>query len=238
MTTKEKLIVALDFPEISAAKNLVEQLGSEVIFYKIGLEMLMSGDYFELVKFLKSKGKKIFADLKFHDISETVARAVANIAQYEVDLLTIHAGSRDIMRRAAESKGKVRVIAIVALTNLDQKDLIEMGSDPKISLEELVIKRTAIALESGLDGVVSSALEAKILRQNFGKDFLIVTPGIRLTALSGDDQKRVTDVKTALTNGSSYLVVGRPITRDVNPRAAAQQFNQLIHEAFTTSFAS
>jgi orotidine-5'-phosphate decarboxylase len=238
MMTKEKLIVALDFPEISAAKNLVEQLGSEVVFYKIGLEMLMSGDYFELVKFLKSKGKKIFADLKFHDISETVARAVANIAQYEVDLLTIHAGSRDIMRRAAESKGKVRVIAIAALTNLDQKDLIEMGSDPKISLEELVIKRTAIALESGLDGVVSSALEAKILRQNFGKDFLIVTPGIRLTALSGDDQKRVTDVKTALTNGSSYLVVGRPITRDVNPRAAAQQFNQLIHEAFTTSFAS
>ncbi len=238
MSAQEKLIVALDFPDLDLAKKLIEELSDEVIFYKIGLELLMSGDYFELVKFLKARGKKIFADLKFHDISETVARAVANIAQYEVDLLTIHAGSRDIMRRAAESKGKVRVIAIAALTNLDQKDLIEMGSDPKISLEELVIKRTAIALESGLDGVVSSALEAKTLRQNFGKDFLIVTPGIRLTTLAGDDQKRVTDVKTALTNGSSYLVVGRPITRDANPRAAAQKFNQLIHEALPTSFAS
>ena len=235
---KEKLIVALDIPEISAAKKLVDEIGDEAVFYKIGLELMMSGDYFELVKWLKHKGKKVFADLKLYDISETVARAVKNLAQYEIDLLTIHTASREIMEKAAQNKGKMQIVGVTVLTNLDQNDLHEMGFDPKISLENLVIKKTELALKSGLDGIVASALEAKNLRQNFGKDFLIVSPGIRLEALANDDQKRIADVKTALINGSSHLVVGRPITRESNPKAAANKFNQLINETLKNSFSS
>ncbi len=229
MNPQEKLIIALDVPDISAAKKLVEAIGDEAIFYKVGLELMMGGDYFELIKWLKNRGKKIFADLKLYDISETVGRAVKNLAQYEIDLLTIHTASRSIMAQAAENKGKMQVIGVTVLTNLDEKDLSEMGFDPNISLENLVLKKTELALNSGLDGIVASALEATNLRQKFGQDFLIVSPGIRLEAIANDDQKRVADVKTALKNGSSHLVVGRPITRDANPKAAAQRFNQLIN---------
>jgi orotidine-5'-phosphate decarboxylase len=225
---KTSLIVALDVPDIGVAKSLVEQIGDEVGFYKVGLELMMSGDYFPLVKWLKNKNKKIFADLKLYDISETVGRAVKNLAQYEIDLLTIHTASRDIMSQAAQNKGKMQIVGVTVLTNLDQKDLNEMGFDSQISLPDLVLKKTKMALDCGLDGVVASALEAKKLRENFGKSFLIVTPGIRLESIASDDQKRVADVKTALENGSSYLVVGRPITRDSNPKSAAEQFNQMI----------
>jgi orotidine-5'-phosphate decarboxylase len=228
MTAQEKLIIALDVANIDEAKKLVDEIGDDAIFYKIGLELMMSGSYFEMVKWLKNKGKKVFADLKLYDISETVARSVKNLAQYEIDLLTIHTASRQIMQQAAENKGKMQIVGVTVLTNLDQSDLSEMGFDPNISLENLVLKKTQMALDSGLNGIVASALEAKNLRQKFGNDFLIVSPGIRLEAVANDDQKRVADVNTALTNGSSHLVVGRPITRDVNPKAAAQKFNQLI----------
>jgi orotidine-5'-phosphate decarboxylase len=224
----EKLIVALDVPDIEAAKKMVEGLGDEIVFYKIGLELMMGGQYFELVKWLKNKDKKVFADLKLYDISQTVARAVKNLAQYEIDLLTIHTASHQIMQQASENKGKMQIIGVTVLTNLDSKDLNEMGFDPNISLENLVLKKTQMALNAGLNGVVASALEAKLLRQKFGSDFLIVSPGIRLQEITNDDQKRVADVKTALTNGSSHLVVGRPITRDANPKNVAQKFNQLI----------
>jgi len=225
---KDRLIVALDAPDIDSAKKIVDQIGNEVNFYKIGLELMMSGDYFKMIEWLKNKNKKVFCDLKLYDISETVARAVKNLAQYDVDLLTIHAASFDIMRRAAENKAKVQVVAVTVLTNLDGNDLVAMGFDRNISLEELVLKKAKLALDSGLDGVVASALEAKNLRQNFGEDFLIVSPGIRLEAVASDDQKRVADVKTAINNGSSYLVVGRPITRDVNPALMARKFINLL----------
>ncbi|NBV06530.1 MAG: orotidine-5'-phosphate decarboxylase [Proteobacteria bacterium] len=223
-----RLIIALDVPDFEAAKKLVNEIGDAANFYKIGLELMMSGSYFELIKWLKNKGKKVFADLKLYDISETIARAVANLAQYEIDLLTIHIASKSIMEQASQSKGKMHVIGVTVLTNLDKKDLDEMGFDPDISLENLVLKKAELALKSGLDGVVASALEAQNLRQKFGQDFLIVSPGIRLEALNNDDQKRVADVKTALINGSSHLVVGRPITRNPNPQEAARKFNQLI----------
>jgi len=228
MNSKEKLIVALDVPDFLAAKNLVEKIGDEAVFYKIGLELMMGGQYFELIKGLKNKNKKVFADLKLYDISETVARAVKNLAQYDIDLLTIHTASREIMQRAAENKGKMKVVGVTVLTNLDQKDLGEMGFDQNISLENLVLKKAKMAVDSGLDGVVSSALEAQNLRHSLGNNFSIVSPGIRLKAVTNDDQKRVADVETALKNGSSYLVVGRPITREENPALAAKEFNQLI----------
>jgi orotidine-5'-phosphate decarboxylase len=230
MSIKEKLIIALDVADISAAKKLVEEIGDDGIFYKIGLELMMSGEYFELIKWLKNRGKKIFADLKLYDISQTVARSVKNLAQHEIDLLTIHTASHEIMSAAAQNKGKMQVIGVTVLTNLDALDLVEMGFDPKISLENLVLKKAEMALNSGLDGIVASALEAPNLRQNLGDNFLIVSPGIRLEAIADDDQKRVADVKTALKNGVSHLVVGRPITRNNNPRSAAQKFHQLILE--------
>ena len=222
------LIIALDVPDFSSAKKLVDEIGDEGNFYKIGLELMMGGSYFELISWLKNKNKKVFADLKLYDISETIGRAVANLAQYEIDLLTIHTASKSIMSQASLNKGKMQVVGVTVLTNLDQKDLGEMGFDPQISLEDLVEKKTALALNCGLDGIVASALEAKNLRQNFGTNFLIVTPGIRLEAIANDDQKRVADVKTALTNGASHLVVGRPITRDANPKIAAKKFNEAL----------
>jgi orotidine-5'-phosphate decarboxylase len=224
----EKLIVALDFPNIDEAKNLVNELGDEVVFYKIGLELMMSGHYFEMIKWLKSKDKKVFADLKLYDIAETVGRAVKNLANYDIDLLTIHASSKGIMQRAAENKGNMKIIGVTVLTNLDENDLFEMGFDRNVSLQDLVIKKTDLALNSGLDGVVASALETKLLRRNFGNDFDIITPGIRLERIANDDQKRVASVEEALNYGANYLVVGRPITRSENPKEAANKFNNLL----------
>lgn len=238
--SSEKLIVALDVPTFDEAKSLVNQLGNEVGFYKIGLELMMSGQYFEIIKFLKENNKKVFCDLKFHDIPTTVARAVENIAKYDVDLLTIHAISEDICQAVKEAKKKchnLKVVGVTVLTtyddNLFNKTLASSGYE-KNTIENLVLGRAAIALENGLDGVVASAMEAKKLREKFGQkfgDFVIVTPGIRLdNSIENDDQKRAVDVKTALENGSSYLVVGRPITRAENPLAAAQKFNELIEK--------
>lgn len=227
---KERLIVALDASDFESAKRLVEEISDEVVFYKIGLEMMMSGSYFKTIEWLKNNNKKVFADLKLYDISETVARAVANLAKYEIDLLTIHTASDDIMKRAAENKGKMQVIGVTVLTNLDNTDLTNMGFDPRVTLEDLVLKKTKMAINSGLDGVVASALEAENLRQELGNDFLIVTPGIRLEKIISDDQKRVADVKTAIQKGSSYLVVGRPITRSKDPKNEARIFTQMIQE--------
>lgn len=232
---QEKLIVALDVPEITDAVALVNQLSDEVTFYKIGLELMMSGRYFELIEILKKKNKKIFCDLKFHDIPTTVARAVENLVKHEVDLLTIHAISSDITAAAVAKKGKMKIVGVTVLTTYD-KEIFDRTNDISgfsrgNTIERLALGRTKIALENGLDGVVSSAFEAKKLRENFGKkfgDFLIVTPGIRLAGDGKNDQKRVADVETALACGSSHLVVGRPITRAQDPRQAAQKFNQLI----------
>jgi orotidine-5'-phosphate decarboxylase len=226
--SKDRLIIALDVADFKSAKNLVEEIGEEGVFYKIGLELMMSGDYFKLIEWLKNKNKKVFADLKLYDISETIARAVKNLSQYQIDLLTIHASSRKIMQQAAENKGKMQLVAVTVLTNLDQNDLTEMGFDAELSLAELVVKKAQLAIDCGIDGVVSSSLETKLLREKLGDDFIIITPGIRLEKIINDDQKRTSDVKSAIEQGSSYLVVGRPITRDKNPKNMAAKFNQMI----------
>ena len=234
ISNRDRLIVALDFPDIHSAKNLVEVLGDEVVFYKIGLELLMSGDYFKMIDWLAKKNKKVFADLKLYDISATVSKAVKNLSSYpNIHFLTIHSASKDIMQQACENKGKINILAVTVLTNLDQKDLNQMGFDPQISLETLVIKKAKLAAESGVDGVVASGLEAKIIRQTLGKDLTIVAPGIRLEnvdQINSDDQKRVVDVKTAFLNGVSYIVVGRPINSSSNPLLAAQNFQKEISD--------
>lgn len=224
----ERLIVALDTATIDLAMKLVEEIGDEVSFYKVGLELMMSNDYFQLISWLKDRNKKVFADLKIYDIPETVGKVVHSLSLREIDFLTIHTASHDIMSRAAENKGKMKLLGVTVLTSIDQNDLNNMGFDPEISLSELVIKKTKSALNAGFDGVISSAMEAKTLRENIGNNFDIVTPGIRLEAIPRDDQKRVTDAKTAMQNGSSYLVVGRPITQDQNPKMAARRFHQMM----------
>ena len=231
----EKLILALDIPDFDSANKLINDLGNEVQFYKIGLELMASGDYFRIIDFLKNNNKKVFADLKLYDISQTIARAVKNLAKFEIDLLTIHSASRDIMLRASENKGSMKIVAVTILTNLNQKDLEEMGFDQEKSLENLVLQKAQMALECKLDGVVASAQEAQNLRNNLGQNFLIVTPGIRLEKIPNDDQKRVADVKTALANGASHLVVGRPITQSENPALTAQKFIKLINEFASNS---
>jgi orotidine-5'-phosphate decarboxylase len=229
----QRLIVALDVANIGAAKRLISQLGDSVHFYKIGLELCMSEDYFELIKFLGEKNKKIFADLKLYDIAATVGKAVKNLSKYNVHFLTIHTASRDIMRAAYENKGRMKILAVTVLTNLDHNDLMEMGYANMVNLEELVIKKAKLAAECKIDGVVASGFEAKKIKELNKKDFLIVTPGIRLEALENDDQKRVVDVKTAFNNGADYIVVGRPITSSNTPKAVAEKIQQQINEIFS-----
>ncbi len=220
---KDNLIVALDFPDFESAKDMVERVGDHVDFYKIGLEMMASGDYFKMIDYLKNNNKRIFADLKLYDIPKTIARTVQNLAQYDVDLLTIHAASKEIMLQAAQNKGNINLLAVTVLTCLDQGDLNDMGFDGNLSLQDQVLKKAKLAIDCGIDGVVASANEAKHLRSNITDQFLIVTPGIRI-AKTEDDQKRTQTPQAAIAAGASHLVVGRPITRSSDPAQSAQDF--------------
>lgn len=232
----DKLIVAIDVENFFEAKKLIEILEDEVDFFKVGLELMASGDYFKIIDFLSKKNKKIFADLKVFDISQTIAKTVKNLSQYPIDFLTMHCASFDIMQKASENKGKIKILGVTVLTNLDDNDLEQMGYDKNLKLQDLVLKKAELALKSGLDGVVASAHEAQFLRQKINDNFIIVTPGIRLENVKNDDQKRVSDVKSALGYGVNYLVVGRPITLSDNPQLMAKKFNNLIHEFSTNNF--
>lgn len=231
----EKLIIALDIANSRLAKKIIDELPDEIVFYKLGLELMMSGEYFEVVKYLKSHNKKVFADLKLYDISQTMIRAVENLKQHQVDMVTIHCANDEIMRSVARIKGQMKIIGVTVLTNLDHRDLIEMGFDHKQSLEQIVENKTRMALEAGLDGVVASVNETALLRKSFGDDFLIITPGIRLSGVIGDDQKRTASVFQAIKAKASHLVVGRPILHQENIKASAQQFINAINEATTNS---
>ncbi len=232
-----KLVVALDFPNTDLALNLVDKLGSAVDFYKIGLELMMTGNYFTLLSALEKRQKKIFADLKLYDIPQTVGKAVANLTSYNIELLTIHTANTEMMLSANENKKHLKIIAVTVLTSLNEQNLLEMGFDANISLPNLVCQKTKLALQCGLDGVVASALEAKILRTNFGNNFAIITPGIRPSNSEDNqkitDQKRVATVELAIKNGSSHLVVGRPITASANPVLAVENINKIIYETPT-----
>lgn len=225
---KIELVIALDVAEIETAKRLVADFGAAADFYKIGLGSIGQKGCFEFIAELKRAHKKVFCDLKFHDIPKTVGRAVESFAKLGIDLLTVHTADRAMMRAAAQNKGDTKIVGVTVLTSLDQQDLKDIGFDPKISLEDLVLKKAELALASGLDGVVASAFEAKLLRAKLGNDFLIVTPGIRIEEDKKDDQKRAADVKTAIKNGSSHLVVGRPIIESTDPIAILTKIKQLM----------
>lgn len=217
---RERLIFAMDVAEPQAARQLVETLGESVGFYKIGLELFMSGGYFELLDWLAARDKKIFVDLKFFDVPATVAAAVRQLRSRGVTFATVH-GNQSIMEAAAAAKGDVKVLAVTVLTSLDRGDLEDLGFT--CDVEKLVLSRARRALEAGCDGVVSSGLEAKMLRQFVDDRLIVVTPGIRpVENRPSDDQKRVVTVEQAFTWGADYIVVGRPIRDAADPRKMAE----------------
>jgi orotidine-5'-phosphate decarboxylase len=225
----ERLIFALDVPDAWEARELVQELDDSVRFYKLGLELLMAGGYFELLDWLAGRGKKIFVDLKFFDVPATVARAVARLNGRGVTFCTVH-GNQGIMEAAVAAREDVKVLAVTALTSLDRGDLDDLGF--RCDVPELVLSRARRALEAGCDGVVSSGLEAARLREHLDARLLVVTPGIRpVENRETDDQKRVVTVDQAFALGADYIVVGRPIRDADDPRAAAEAIQASIAKA-------
>ena len=226
----ERLIAALDVADAAQAKALVESLGDSVRFYKVGLELFMSGGVFELIDWLAKRGNKVFADLKFFDIPETVAAAVRGLRGRGVTFATVH-GNRAMLEAAGQAKGEVKILAVTVLTSLDRGDLDDLGF--QCDVEKLVLSRARRALEAGCDGVISSGMEAPALKRELGDRLLVVTPGIRpVENRSSDDQKRTVDVAQAFANGADYIVVGRPIRQAPDPRAAALAIQATIASAF------
>ncbi|HUG81852.1 MAG TPA: orotidine-5'-phosphate decarboxylase [Bryobacterales bacterium] len=225
---RERLIFALDVPTTDEARLLVKRLDDSVQFYKLGLELFMAGSYFDLVNDLAGQGKKVFVDLKFFDVPETVKRAVARLSGRGAYFATVH-GNENILEAACSEKGDVKILAVTVLTSLDEGDLRDLGfqCNPK----ELVLSRARRALAAGCDGVVSSGLKAAELRGSLGENFLVIIPGIRPVA-NVDDQKRTVNVEQAFRNGADYIVVGRPIKAAPDPREAAESIQRTIAGVF------
>jgi orotidine-5'-phosphate decarboxylase len=226
----ERLIMALDVPSIEQAQALVEELGDSVIFYKVGMELFMCGDYFGFIEWLKVRHKKVFVDLKFFDVPATVGRAIAALSQKGVDLATIH-GNDAIMEYAVKNKGDLKVLAVTALTSLDRGDLDDLGF--QCDVRELVLSRAKRALAIGCDGIVSSGLEVSMLREQLDNKLLVITPGVRpVDNREDDDQKRVVTVEGAFQNGADYIVVGRPIRDAANRKVMVETMQAQIAAQF------
>ena len=222
--------MALDVPGIADARALVEELDDSVIFYKVGMELFMSGDCFGFIEWLKQKNKKVFVDLKFFDVPATVGRAIKALSQKGVDLATIH-GNDAIMEAAVKGKGNLKVLAVTALTSLDRGDLDDLGF--QCDVRDLVLSRAKRALQIGCDGIVSSGLEVSMLREELDHRLLVITPGIRpVDNREEDDQKRVVTVETAFQNGADFIVVGRPIRDAEDPKAMAEKIQSQILGVF------
>lgn len=227
ISDRERLIFALDVPSLDEAQALISNLGDSVEFYKLGLEVFLSGHYFELMAELKGKGKKVFADLKLFDIPATVAAAVRQLARHDVDFCTVH-GNDSMLKAAADAKGNMQILAVTALTSLDQGDLDDLGF--QCDARTLVLSRARRALALGCDGVVSSGLEVATLREHTDPRLITVCPGIR-PIHNDDDQQRVMTPYQAIHDGADYLVVGRPIRAAENPAAAAEAIQDEIARA-------
>ena len=227
---RERLIFALDVSTVEEAKACVEKLGDSVLFYKIGLQLFMAGGYYELIDWLAARGKKVFVDLKFFDVPETVRLAVGQLRGRKIEFATVHGNDRILEAAAAEKTG-VKILAVTVLTSLDQGDLTDLGF--ACDVEKLVLSRAKRALQLGCAGVFSSGLEAPKLREHLGDKFLIVSPGIRpVENKPVDDQKRTVDVDQAFRNGADYIVVGRPIKNAADPKAKAEEIQATIAAVF------
>jgi orotidine-5'-phosphate decarboxylase len=219
---KTRLIVALDVPAFAEAKKLVDKLYPTVKFFKIGSQLFTACGS-RAVDYVRRKGGKVFLDLKFHDIPNTVAHAVTAAASLDVFMLTVHAsGGREMLKAAQEAavragKKKPRIIAVTVLTSQ------EASADQVLALARM-------AAESGVDGIVASVREAAVLRRELSKDLILVTPGIRPSGPAGDDQKRTASVEEAVAAGSDFIVVGRPIVKADDPLAAARRISKDLNK--------
>lgn len=219
----DRLIVALDVPNVVAGLDMAARLGDAVSFYKIGLGMLTGGGFALANELKQEQGKRIFLDMKLFDIGATIEAAVRGIAQYDLDFLTVH-GDPQVVRAAGEGKaGKdLKILAVTVLTSLDRADLDANLIKPG-DIHEITLERAARALEAGADGVIASPQEAAMIRalpQAAGK--LIVTPGVRPAGAASGDQKRIATPAKAISDGANHIVVGRPIWQAADPAAAAR----------------
>lgn len=229
--TDERLIVALDFHHFGDVKNLVNELGDSVNFYKVGMELFYSVGI-DVLDWLKSLDKKIFLDLKLCDIPNTTANGICSLMNLGADIMNIHAtGGYTMMKTAADKLReesarlgivKPKLIAVTILTSINKNDWEGLGySSMEISAQ--VVRLAKLAKSAGVDGVVASPNEAKLIRENCGEEFLIITPGIRPVGADINDQSRIATPSAAIKNGANYLVIGRPITKADNPKLAAQK---------------
>jgi orotidine-5'-phosphate decarboxylase len=214
----DSLIIALDFSSAQEADALVDSLGDSAGFYKVGMELFAVAGI-GYVRSLTDRGKRVFLDMKYYDIGETVKRAVAAVAKSGATFLTIH-GIGQVMRAAMEGKGdsSLKLLAVTVLTSLDEADLREMGHNCTVS--ELVAMRVNLARKIGIEGIVASPLEARAIRNLAGPDALLVIPGVRSRGAAQGDQKRVATPAEAMNDGADYLVIGRQVTRAADPVAA------------------
>jgi orotidine-5'-phosphate decarboxylase len=213
----DRLIVALDLPTVKEAKEFVLSLEGVVSFFKVGLELQFDAGK-PFIEWLRNRGCRVFLDLKFYDVEETVRRAVANIANIGADFLTVH-GNRDIMKAAVDGRGKadLKILAVTVLTNMNSADMEDFGLGCSVS--DLVARRAKMAMEMGCDGVITSGMEVASIRKH---PFLLVVPGIRPSGSETNEHKRSVTPTYAISAGADYLVVGRPIRDAENKRAAAE----------------
>lgn len=230
MNAGDRLIIALDLPDIETAQQTVDAIGEAAAFYKIGYQLIPAGGI-ELSRRLSDAGKKVFLDFKFHDIGATVERGVKSVRRLGADFLTVHA-EPDVLKGAVEGRGddkRLKILAVTVLTSLDQASLKRVGI--AMAIEDLVLKRAEFAAEAGADGVVASAREAAAIKARFGDALVIVTPGVRPAGAAANDQKRVATPAEAITAGADYLVVGRPIVAASDPKSAAEAILREIETA-------
>ena len=233
MNPQDRLIVALDVPGATQARQIVQAIGEAATTYKIG-KQLFTAEGPQVVRDLVASGRKVFLDLKFHDIPNTVAAAVRSAADLGVSMLTVHASGGSAMLKAAveaasQSSAKPMVLAVTVLTSLSDADLQELGITGNVLTQ--VLRLGALARAAGCGGLVASAQEARELRQALGEGFAIVTPGVRPAGAAAGDQARVVTPKDAIAAGATYLVVGRPILEAADPAKAARQIADEIAAA-------
>jgi len=226
---RDRLIVALDLPGTAPAEAMVARLGDSVTFYKIGYQLAYAGGL-SLVRQLTENGKKVFVDLKLHDIGNTVARGVESLSALGATFLTVHAYPQT-MKAAVEARAgsDLKILAVTVLTSYDDADLQAAGY--RLSVSDLVEARARQAQALGVDGLVCSPEEAAALRQIVGRSMSLVTPGIRPAGTASGDQKRIMTPARAIAAGADYLVVGRPVVEAADPKAAAEAIQAEIAQA-------
>lgn len=229
MEPRERLIIGLDVPTVAEAERLVERLGDDILFYKIGYQLVFAGGL-ELARDLAASGKRIFLDMKLLDIDNTVASGVENIVKMGMSMLTLHAYPKAMRAAVDAARGsELCLLGVTVLTSMDAADMAEAGYDH--APRDLVLRRAEQARIAGMGGIVCSAEEASAVREIVGRELAIVTPGIRPAGADHGDQKRVMTPASALLSGSSHLVVARPVVRAEEPRAAARAILAEMAEA-------